>query len=65
MIVRDGDGTMIDFQWPSFAYWFKAGIAATFGVAVAVVVLWFPMVFLYLKVIGWFIKVLTQALLRA
>mgnify|MGYP001572945970 CR=1 FL=1 len=48
MMVKDGDGTLIEFEWPSMWYCVKVGFAATVGVAIAVVVLYVPLALLYL-----------------
>lgn len=52
MLVKDGDGTFIDFQWPTFGYFVKSGFAATIGVAGALLLLWVPIVVLWFGFLG-------------
>lgn len=62
MLVKDGDGTFVDFQWPSFVYLFKAGAAVTCGAVAAVVVLWWPLTILYMMFLGKFIELAFRSL---
>jgi hypothetical protein len=55
-MLRDSDGRMIDFQWPPFFYWVKAGAAATIGVLTVLVVAWVPMLLLYLLFLGGLVR---------
>ncbi len=62
MVVRDGDGSFIDFQWPSFWYFVKAGVAFTLGagvVYVAAAMLWLYLIsqvpgFIFLRALSHF-----------
>jgi len=62
MLVKDGDGVLIDFQWPSVLYLFRAGAAVTCGVVAAAVVLWWPLTILYLMFINKFLELLVRAI---
>lgn len=52
MMVKDGDGTIVEFEWPSLWYLVKSGFAVAIGVAAAVLVLWLPIVLLWFGVLG-------------
>jgi hypothetical protein len=42
MLVKDGNGTIIDFEWPSLWYWFKVSVTVCLGIFAAFVLLWIP-----------------------
>jgi hypothetical protein len=52
MMVKDGNGAMIDFEWPSLWYLFKAGAVVTMGVFTTLLVLWIPLMMLWAGVIA-------------
>jgi hypothetical protein len=52
MMVKDGNGTIIEFVWPSLWYLVKAGFAVAIGAAAALLVLWLPVVLLWFSVLG-------------
>jgi hypothetical protein len=60
MLVKDGDGTFVDFQWPSFWYLVQSGFAVTVGVAAAGVVLALPMFFVYTALLGAMLRGFTR-----
>ena len=47
MLVKTGDGALIDFEWPPMWYWVKSGLAATVGVWVALMLLAIPTFIVY------------------
>lgn len=51
-----------EVETPPFSYWVKAGLGFAFGTAIAIVVLWVPMFYLYLRFVAWFLTLSLRAL---
>lgn len=60
MVLKDGDGAFIAFEWPTVSYWVKAGFAATIGVALAGVVLAVPLALFYVSALGAIVSAFTR-----